>query len=343
MARVDPIVKSKLAFLRLAEELGNVAQACRITGYSRDTYYRLKKLYETGGEAALMNHSRTRELTKNQVPPIVQQRILELAFEQPATGQKAIAEKISAEGLKISPNGVRSVWLRYEMETRQKRLLALKAKADQGDIRITGKQLQAIQVIMQRLVDESGKLVSLYPGYILVQDTLQVDHFPDLGSLYLHMAVDSYSSYTFARYCVEKTAEASSCFLQEEVFPWFGDEGITIQRILTDRGAEFYQPRQDNSYQTLLKARGIEHLLIKAYNSAKINGLCHQFADRVEADFFPAAARRGSYERRFELQDELDSWLSQYNNRPQQTRYCYGKTPTETLNASRHLCQSDSK
>ncbi len=341
MARVDPIVKSKLAFLRLAEELGNVAQACRVAGYSRDTYYRLKKLYETGGEAALRNHGRTRHLTKNQVSQPVQQRILELAFEQPATGQKAIAEKMSAEGLKISPNGVRSVWLRYEMETRQKRMLALKAKADQGDIRITGKQLEAIQVIMQRLVDKSGKLVSLYPGYIIVQDTLQVDHFPDLGPLFLHIAVDSYSSYTFARYCTEKTPEASSSFLKEEVLPWFDEEGITIQRVLTDRGAEFYRPRQANSYQTLLKEQGIEHLLIKAYNSAKINGLCHQFADRVEADFFPAAARLCSYEHRNELQDELDLWLGKYNNQPQQTRYCYGKTPTETLNASRHLCQSD--
>ncbi len=316
-----------------------MAQACRVTGYSRDTYYRLLKLYETGGEAALRDHRHSGKLPKNQVPQPIQQRILELAFGQPEMGQKAVSEKLSGEGLKISPNGVRSVWLRYELETKQKRLLALKAKADQGDVRITPKQLEAVRVIVQQLMDKSGKLVSLYPGFIIVQDTLQVDRFPKLGSLFLHMAVDSYSSYTFARFYTNKSPELTSHFLQEAVLPWFSDQDITIKKILTDRGAEFYQSSTANTYQALLQDQEIEHVLIKAYNSAKINGLCHQFANRIDTGFFPSTVRRCSFGHISELQEEMDSWLAQYNNLAQQTRYCYGKTPTETLNASRHLCQ----
>ncbi len=342
MAKVDPVVKSKLAFLRLADELGNVAQACRVTGYSRDTYYRLKKLYKNGGEAALLKNRRVRGLPKNQAPQSVQQRIIELAFGQPELGQKAVSERLSAEGLKISPNGVRSVWLRYDMETKHKRLVALKAKADQGDIRITGKQLDAIQLLVQQVVDKTGKFVSLHPGYFIVQDTLQVDHFSCLGSLFLHIAVDSYSSYTFARFYTQKSPMTSHRFLHEEVFPWFSKEGLTIKKILTDRGAEFYQARKPNQYQSLLMDNDIEHLLIKAYNSAKVNGLCHQFAHYIETDFISTAARRGSYETHIELQNELNLWLDQYNNLPREGRYCYGKTPTETLNASRHLCHTNS-
>jgi len=101
MAKKDPSVTSKIAFLRLAEELGNVSQACRITGYSRDTYYRLKKQYEMGGEPALRNQSRSRQLPKNQVSADIQNRILEIAYERPELGQRVVAEELTSEGMKV--------------------------------------------------------------------------------------------------------------------------------------------------------------------------------------------------------------------------------------------------
>ncbi len=42
----NPIIKQKTGLLNLAEELGNVSQACRIMGVSRDTFYRYQEAVE---------------------------------------------------------------------------------------------------------------------------------------------------------------------------------------------------------------------------------------------------------------------------------------------------------
>ena len=111
----ERIIKHKLGLLNLAEELGNVSQACRVMGLSRDTFYRYKEAMANGGVKALFDKNRRQPNLKNRVDESTESAVVQHAIDFPAHGQVRASNELRKLGVFISPTGVRSVWLRHQL------------------------------------------------------------------------------------------------------------------------------------------------------------------------------------------------------------------------------------
>ncbi len=330
------IIKPKLGVLELAKQLGSVSQACKTMGYSRDSFYRFKRLYENGGEEALREISRKKPILKNRVPEHVERAVVELAIDNPALGQLRASQELLQRGIVVSSGGVRSIWLRHDLETMKKRLKALEAKSAQEGIVLTEEQIVALERMKSRK-EAHGEIETHHPGYLGSQDTYYVGNMKGVGHIYQQTFIDTYSRVALAKLYIEKSAITAADMLNDRVIPFFDEQGVALGRILTDRGTEYCGKVETHSYQLYLATEDIDHTKTKA-NSPQTNGICERFHKTMKNEFYDIAFRKKIYHSVDELQLDVDMWLSKYNEqRPHSGKHCYGKTPMQTFREAAHL------
>lgn len=330
MSATTQSTKRKLSLLQLAEELGNVSRACKIMGYHRDTFYEVRRAFQVGGVAALVEDRRgPKNPHPNRVAPEIEEQILALSLEHPTYGAQRIANELRLREVNVSPSGVRGVWLRHDLETRYKRLMRLEVHAQDQTLVLSDEQVRLLErhscEFRMRHVETTA------PGELLNQDTFYWGTLKGVGKVYVQVVLDVFCSLAFAKVYTSKMPITSADLLYDRVLPFYDALGVPVKAVLTDNGREYCGRPDNHPYELFLQLEDIEHRTTKV-RSPRTNGFVERMNRTLLDECFRIAGRTTWYVNPEEIQRDLDTFLEFYNlKRSHQGYRLKGRTPAQAL------------
>lgn len=123
-------------------------------------------------------------------------------------------------------------------------------------------QIAALEKAQQKK-EAHGEIESHHPGYLGSQDTYYVGTMKGVGRIYQQTFIDTYARVAACKLYTEKTAITAADLLNDRVIPFFADHGISLLRILTDRGTEYCGKVENHAYQLYLAVEDVDHTRTK--------------------------------------------------------------------------------
>jgi transposase InsO family protein len=318
MTHDDVLFGYRVQLFALAGEIG-VAQACRLMGVHRSTYYRWRPEVERAGLEVLRPRERRRPQMPNRLSPLVEQRIVAFALGHPGLGPRRISAelaRVKSGSLRVSSNGVYQTLVRHGLNTGAKRLSLV------AGYRAPFEPPREPQPEPHIEVDHPGQLVRFDCFFV---GRLHGSN----GPVWQITAIDCYSSYGWADLVVTPeagpTVEHTSA-LARRVARELQAAGWQLERVLTDNGGEFGR----REFARRLPA-GVAHTQIRS-GRPQTNGHVERFHRTILEECWRPAFARFLQVRFNGLKRHLASYLTYYNHdRAHTGRITQGRTPADLV------------
>jgi hypothetical protein len=113
MTTNDKAARRVLSLLDFQVGISNVSRACKVMGYSRQKFYEIRHNFQTYGSEGLIDRlPGAKGRHPNWVAAEIETAILDHALEHPGHGAMRVERELRLKGVKVSPGGVRGVWMR---------------------------------------------------------------------------------------------------------------------------------------------------------------------------------------------------------------------------------------
>ena len=326
MTEHDVLVGYRLRLFTLADERGNISEACRLMGVHRSTYYRWKRQVDRWGLEALRVRERRRPRMPNEIGPHLEQRIIAFSLAHPGFGPRRISAELAREkwgGIRISEHGVWRVLRRVGLNTRARRLALIARHRDPYERAPSPPP-------PERHIDASA------PGEIVQTDCFFIGRLSgSKGSVWQYTAIDVASGYTWAQlHSSERNPRSRHCqALIHQVARELAQAGWKLQTVTTDNGSEFVS----GEFRAAVEAAGARQRRIKAGRPTS-NGCVERVQLTILEECWRPSFARSLVPKLTALRRDLDEYLTYYNtDRAHTGRHTKGRVPADIVYGARKM------
>ncbi|MBE2889743.1 helix-turn-helix domain-containing protein, partial [Geobacter anodireducens] len=227
MTTAEKVARRKLSLLDLAGELANVSKACKVMGYSRQQFYEIRRNYQTYGAVGLLDRlPGAKGPHPNRVDEAVETAILEHCLNHPGHGPLRVSQELSLKGIQVSSGGVRGVWSRHSLLTKQERMLRLEKSVREQSFELSDEQIRLLERFSPEFRERH--IETKHTGDLVAVDTFFVGTLKGVGKIYLQSVIDCYSRYAWGRLYTNKLPLTAVHVLNEDVLPFFEEHNARI-------------------------------------------------------------------------------------------------------------------
>jgi transposase InsO family protein len=299
-------------------------------GYSRQQFYEIRRNYQTYGAQGLIDKlPGPRNPHPNRVSEEVEKAILDYSLENPTHGCLKVSQQLALKETNVSSTGVRGVWIRHNLETRYQRLMRLEEKLQDKKFELTENQIRLLEKFNPEFRERH--IETKYTGYLVAIDTFMVGTLKGIGRIYMQTVIDCHSRHAWGRLYTNKLPLTAVQILNNDVLPFFEKHKVKVKNVLSDNGREYCGRPDRHPFELFLQLEEIEHRTTKV-RRPQSNGFVERLHRTLLDEHFRIKGREKYYESISEMQEDLDKFLEQYNNkRCHQGRNMNGRTPFQAF------------